>query len=379
MRLPPHHRLFMSDGSLDHATQRLHALKELHDLLAGVLTVLFVHALLLFEARRAALRIPSGLALTKTFLVPLGNLVEPTQHVGQFLGGPGAFVSPGLPDFLEDLSDHVLKNDEGARCAATEHDQRHIFSVNFSTLGLYCRPDGPLRTIFEIFMANPFDKPLTDDEFVEIGELLASIPEPFEPMEPDRMDGFLTALLLLPEEPSPQAWMPWIFDAEGRPEAKLADERDQDRLEELVYRRYRSIDRTICQRKPLDPILYEIEDERGHAVRGWEGIAAVEPFAVGFWEAADRWPGLLDHEDPLVQSALLGILRHLPDDLAGDLLDVKHDLELESPLENLDQTVEDIAVSVAEIASVTRGISLDAPERTPKKPVRKGPARHGRR
>ena len=43
-------------------------------------------------------------------------------------------------------------------------------------------------------MANPFDKPLTDDEFVEIGELLASIPEPFEPMEPDRMDGFLTAL-----------------------------------------------------------------------------------------------------------------------------------------------------------------------------------------
>ncbi len=134
----------MSDGSLDHATQRLHALKELNDLLAGVLTVLFVHALLLFEARRAALRIPSGLALTKTFLVPLGNLVEPTQHVGQFLGGPGAFVSPGLPDFLEDLSDHVLKNDEGARCAATEHDQRHIFSVNFSTLGLYCRPDGPL-------------------------------------------------------------------------------------------------------------------------------------------------------------------------------------------------------------------------------------------
>ena len=133
-------------------------------------------------------------------------------------------------------------------------------------------------------MANPFDKPLTDDEFVEIGELLASIPEPFEPMEPDRMDGFLTALLLLPEEPSPQAWMPWIFDAEGRPDAKLADERDQDRLEELVYRRYRSIDRTICQRKPLDPILYEIEDERGHAVRGWEGIAAVEPFAVGFWK-----------------------------------------------------------------------------------------------
>lgn len=134
----------MPDGTFDHAAQRLHALKELHDVLAGVLKVLFVHALLLFEARRAALRIPSGLTLTKTFLVPLGNFVKPTQHVGQFFGGPGAFVSPGLPDFLEDLPDHVLENDEGARCAATEHDQRHIVSVNFSTLGLYCRPDGPL-------------------------------------------------------------------------------------------------------------------------------------------------------------------------------------------------------------------------------------------
>lgn len=229
-------------------------------------------------------------------------------------------------------------------------------------------------------MPNSFDKPLSDDEFVEIGELLASIPEPYEPMEADQMDGFLTALLLLPIEPSPQAWMPRIFDEEGRHEAKLSNDADQDRLEELVYRRYRSIDRTICQRKPIDPIIYEIEDERGHPVRGWEGIAAVEPFAVGFWEAADRWGGLLEHNDPLVQSALLGILRHLPDDLAGDLLNIKRDLELESPLENLDQAIEDIAVSVAEIASVTRGISLDEPEhKTSSHQKHKRTPHHGRR
>ena len=135
-------------------------------------------------------------------------------------------------------------------------------------------------------MANPFDKPLTDDEFVEIGELLASIPEPFEPMEPDRMDGFLTALLLLPEEPSPQAWMPWIFDAEGRPEAKLADERDQDRLEELVYRRYRSIDRTICQRKPLDPILYEVS----LLISQFGGIAAAIVFLLYFGTRSNPSP-----------------------------------------------------------------------------------------
>ena len=31
-------------------------------------------------------------------------------------------------------------------------------------------------------MTNPYDVPLSDDEFVERGELLAAIPEPFESM-----------------------------------------------------------------------------------------------------------------------------------------------------------------------------------------------------
>ena len=44
---------------------------------------------------------------------------------------------------------------------------------------------------------NFYDKPLSDEEFVEIGELLALMPEPYESMEPDRMDGFLTAIALL--------------------------------------------------------------------------------------------------------------------------------------------------------------------------------------
>ena len=34
-------------------------------------------------------------------------------------------------------------------------------------------------------MSNSYEKPLNDDEFVELGELLAAMPEPFEPMEKD--------------------------------------------------------------------------------------------------------------------------------------------------------------------------------------------------
>lgn len=204
-------------------------------------------------------------------------------------------------------------------------------------------------------MSNRFEKPLNDEEFVELGELLASIPEPYEPMEPDYLDGFLTALLCLPQEPSPNEWMPYLFDANKNPDARLPDEQDQDRLEELIYRRYRSIDNDLAKCMPLDPIIYEIEDSRGNPIRGYDGIAAVVPFALGFTEVINRWPGLKDNPDEVISSALLGILRHLPEDVAGDIEEVKAELDVESPLENLKQTLEDIAISVAEIVSVTRG------------------------
>lgn len=227
-------------------------------------------------------------------------------------------------------------------------------------------------------MTNYYDTPLNDEEFVEIGELLAEIPEPYEPMEADAMDGYLTALLLLPEEPGPSNWMPFVFDAEGRAEAVLPDEKAHRRLEELVYRRYRSLDWDLAHTKMLDPIIYPIEDEKGRPVRGFDSIAAVTPFALGFLEACERFPGLREHDDELVSSALLGIFRHLPEELIGDLAAIKEDLDLESPLENLDQAVDDIAASVAEIASVTRGFALETQEKKPfKKPFNAMNGKHG--
>ncbi len=207
-------------------------------------------------------------------------------------------------------------------------------------------------------MMKNYEYPLNDDEFVELGELLASFPEPFEPMEADYLDGYLTALLCLPEEPSPSEWMPYIFDSQARKQAFLSSDQEQDRLEELIYRRYRSIDTLLAQCKAIDPIIYEIEDDRGHPVKGYDSVAAVIPFALGFYEVLNRWDGLKESGNELIDSALLGILRHLPEDIAGDLNEIKTDLDLESPIENLNQALEDIAVSVAEIVSVTRGFVL---------------------
>ena len=131
---------------------------------------------------------------------------------------------------------------------------------------------------------------------------------------------------------------------------------------------YREIDRTLARCEAIDPIIYEVEDERGHPVRGYESIAAVIPFALGFYEVIDRWKGLKDSDNETINSALLGILRHLPDEIAGDIEEIKNELDLESPLENLDQALEDISLSVAEIASVTRGFVPRAKKPKTEKP-----------
>lgn len=205
-------------------------------------------------------------------------------------------------------------------------------------------------------MNNSFERGLSDAEFIELGELLASLPENCDPMESDYLDGYLTALLCLPEEPSPVVWMPLIFDSHSSSQAHLDREDLQDRLEELIYRRYKQIDKILASGQKLDPIVFEIEDDKGRPVKGYDSIAAVIPFCLGFVQVIDTWPGLKDTGNELINSALLGILRHLPDEIAGDLLNIKEELALESPLENLDQALDDIAESVAEIVEVTRGL-----------------------
>lgn len=226
-------------------------------------------------------------------------------------------------------------------------------------------------------------RPLTPAEFVELDELLAAIPEPYEPMDAATLDGFLVALLLLPAEPATAEWLLLVFDAEGRPDAVPADPQAAHHLPELVLRRYHELDATLGARNPIDPVVFELEDERGRPLGGIAGVAALEPFALGFLDAAQRWPGLLDSDDEQIAAALIGILRHLPEESLGDLLEARYELDVEAPLANLDAAITDLAGCVAEIAAITRGFTIKAaPPRGqsgrpggPRHPGRKGPPR----
>lgn len=220
---------------------------------------------------------------------------------------------------------------------------------------------------------NIYDQPLFDDEFVELDELLAQLDEENMAMDAAEADGFLTALHLLPQEVSPSEWMPMIFSASEEHQALLPQE-DQDRLELLVYRRYREIGRLLSACKPLDPIVFDPEDENGNILTGEDSIVALEPFASGFLTTAQTWPGLLDTDNEALASALVGVWRHLPQDLMGDFEEIRLELLSESPLEDLDDAIADLATSVAEVAAITRGFKPKA--QRAKAPFRRAQTRH---
>ena len=189
---------------------------------------------------------------------------------------------------------------------------------------------------------------LSDDEFIELEELLAALPEERQPMEADEADGFLTGLLLSPAEVSPSVWMPYILDSEGS-EPK-GDPDTIYRLEDLLYRRYQEIDQQLAGRTPIDPLIFVEDDEP-------EGDE-LAPFALGVLAAVRLFPGLENTGSKSVDGALLGIFRHLPKSAQGDLAETIAALDNEEPLGDAKEALEDLAACVAEIAEVTRGFKI---------------------
>ena len=208
---------------------------------------------------------------------------------------------------------------------------------------------------------------LTVAELVELDEALAALPEPAEPMDAATLDGFLVALLLMPAPPSSAQWLPFVFDAQGRAPATAAS----SRLSELVMRRHAQLGGLIEAGLPIDPVIFEPEDEAGRPLGGLEALAALEPFALGFLDAAQRWPGLLESDDEAVAAALIGILRHLPEDSLGDLAEARAELDAEAPFTTLDEALGDLVASVTEAAIAARGIA-PATQQAPKSEARPG-------
>ena len=101
---------------------------------------------------------------------------------------------------------------------------------------------------------------MTLEDIERLGELLATIPEPFVPMEADMLDGYLTAIALMKAPPSIEDWIGFVFDVENRNRARLPEPR-QSELRKLILRRGAVLEQAILSQKAIDPIVYEEEEE----------------------------------------------------------------------------------------------------------------------
>jgi uncharacterized protein len=210
-------------------------------------------------------------------------------------------------------------------------------------------------------MADTSSRPLSDGEIGELDQILGAIPDERDPLDVDMMDGFLVGILLQPDLVPPPAWLPLIFDADGR-NAASGDAGQEKRAAELIMRRYQELAACIAAREPFDPIVFELEDEHGEVVEGKEGIVALAPWAAGFTNAVNAFPSLREaaENDEDLAATMIGILRHLPidPDAAADIREAfdreQTDIDREVPLADLDDALDELMTCVFEIADITR-------------------------
>lgn len=251
---------------------------------------------------------------------------------------------------------------------------------------------------------------LTLEDIDRLGELLARLPEPFVPMEPDMLDGYLTAIALLKNPPQIEQWIGLVYDLEGRSRARLPKESEQAELRSLILARGAEIEEQIISQKPIDPIIFEDDDEGDEAD---DPFAALRPFADGFALACENWPELMKSTSKAVQAALVGVLRYESEgksadaekdesespkkmsddaDTTADVVDNGAETAAESDAEgaeddvlesieedvafaNLDEALADLTACVQEIAEVTRGADIERAALSAAR--RSAPRRHG--
>ena len=201
---------------------------------------------------------------------------------------------------------------------------------------------------------------LTDAEFRELDDLLAAIPAPLLSMDAVMLDGYLCGVLVQPALIAPEAWLPWVFDVEGRALPDGADRVGHERAQALTLRRYSALNRALLDDGWFDPLILEDDDEEANAERaeddpltGMNPVSRqVTPWVTGFQTACAIFPSLLEMADPAVDTALARLFRHLPAE-TDEERELVATLDRELPLATLDEAMEELVVAVADLADLT--------------------------
>ena len=210
----------------------------------------------------------------------------------------------------------------------------------------------------------PAARDLSDAEFAELDELLAETPEPLEPCDAVMLDGFLCGVLVQPVLLEADAWLPHVFDFEGRPLPADTDPAWLERTRALILRRHAALNRMMVEDGWFDPLILEFDEGESPppAPDGDEAMAALSPLSqslmpwvAGFQHATICFPALAEMPDDAVMAALARLYRHLPAE-TDEEKEIVATLDREHPLATLEDAIEDMVVAVADLADLTRDL-----------------------
>ncbi len=218
--------------------------------------------------------------------------------------------------------------------------------------------------------ASPSAQPLTDPEITELDDLLAAVPEPLEPLDAVMLDGYLCGVIAQPQHIEPADWLPpvfdWNFGDPDTPEAGTALSADtpgwhaakHERLVSLVLRHHAVVERQLREDAWFDPLVMQPEDDEGKPLEGAAAIGpALAPWVAGFEHALSRFPALESLSEAELPDLLACLRRHLPADDEDEASYAKA-LDLEHPLRNMDEAIEDLVENVVALADIGRGERL---------------------
>lgn len=144
------------------------------------------------------------------------------------------------------------------------------------------------------------DQPLSDEEFDELDDFLLSDRCADDAMTMDTLHGFLTALVIGPQEVLMAEWLPRVWGSKPEDTPKFKSAKEAERITGFIARTMNEIAITLeVAPKEYEPLFCE---------REWEGKPLLdgEAWAWGFWEGlqlrAKEW-------DPIFHSNLAPLMR----------------------------------------------------------------------
>jgi uncharacterized protein len=203
---------------------------------------------------------------------------------------------------------------------------------------------------------------LTDAEFAELDDLLLETPEPLEPLDAVMLDGYLCGVIVQPVLLEPATWLAHIFDFDGRPLPDDVNREWLDHTTALIMRRHAALNRAIVEDGWFDPLVLEFDDEHPREpvpegeVDPMAGLSPVSqslmPWVAGFQHATVCFPDLAEMPDDAVMAALARLFRHLPAE-TDEEREVVATLDREHPLVTLEDGMEELVVTVADLQDLT--------------------------